>query len=76
MPGLRGMELFKAPRNMLGKDNPYYLIATLTFDNLDALKAAMASPEGKATGANIMGFAAGYLTMLTSEVEVTEGAAV
>jgi uncharacterized protein (TIGR02118 family) len=73
MPGLRGMELCRNPRNMMGGASPYYLIATLIFDDMSALKAAMSSPEGQEAGNNIMSFASNYLTMLSSEVEVMEG---
>ena len=75
VPGLRGMEVYKPMKNMMGGENPYYMMATLTFDNMDALKAAMSSPEGQAAGANIMGFAGKLITLLTTEVAMTEGAA-
>lgn len=76
MPGLRRMEVCKQPRNLMSKENPYYLIAELYFDDLPSLKAALASPEGQEAGNNIMSFASNYLTMLSSEVEVTEGVSV
>lgn len=73
MPGLRGIELFKTPKNLMGGQSPY-LIATLIFDDMAALKAALASPEGQEAGNNIMSFASNYITMLSSEVEIAEGA--
>jgi uncharacterized protein (TIGR02118 family) len=72
MPGLRRMEVSKITGNMMGGSSPYYMIAELLFDNAEALNAAMSSPEGKAAGKNIMGFAANYITMLTSEVAQPE----
>ena len=76
IPGLRSMELARKPRNLMGGSSPYHLIATLTFDNMAALKAGMGSPEGQEAGNNIMSFASNYITMLSSEVEVTESTAV
>lgn len=75
VPGLRGMEICKQPRNLMGGQSPYYMMATLTFDDMAALKAGMGSPEGQEAGANIMSFASNYLTLLSSEVEVTESGA-
>ena len=45
-----------------------FLMATMTFDSMDALNAAMGSDEGKAAGANVMGFAGKIITMTTAEV--------
>jgi len=73
MPGLRGIEICKTPKNLMGGQSPYYMIATLAFDDMAALKAALASPEGQEAGNNIMSFASNYITMLSSEVEVAEG---
>ncbi len=69
IPGLHRMDAAKKPKNMMGGESPYYLIATLFFDDLASLKAGMGSPEGKAAGANVMGFAADYITMLSSDTE-------
>ncbi len=74
MPGLRGIEICKKPKNVMGGQSPYYLIATLLFDDIPALKAGLGSPEGQEAGNNIMSFASNYITMLSSEVEITEGA--
>jgi uncharacterized protein (TIGR02118 family) len=43
------------------------LIATLTFDSLDALQAALGSPEGAAAAADVPNFATGGVTMLMCE---------
>ena len=76
VPGLRQMEVARSPRNMMGGQSPYYMLATLTFDDMAALKAGLGSPEGQEAGNNIMSFASNYITMLSAEVEITEGAAV
>lgn len=68
MPGLQLVELSRisgAPRG----DAPYYLMAELYFENMDAVKAAMSSPEGKEAGKNIMSFAGDLVTMMFAEVE-------
>ena len=70
MPGLRGMEVSRKPKNMMGGPSPYYLIVTLVFDDMAALKAAMSSPAGQEAGNNIMSFASNYITMLASETEI------
>jgi uncharacterized protein (TIGR02118 family) len=68
MPGLRGMEIMRFEKNLMGKELPYYMMATLTFESQDALNAAMGSPEGQAAGANIMGFAGSIITLLAADV--------
>ena len=76
IPGLRSMEFARKPRNMMGGTSPYYLVVTLTFDNLAALKAGMGSPEGQEAGNNVMSFASNYITLLSADVEVVESKAV
>lgn len=73
IPGLRSMDVAKSPRNMMGGQSPFYLIATLVFDDMAALKAGLGSSEGQEAGNNIMSFASNYITMLSCEVDVTEG---
>ena len=41
MPGLRGVDVVRFEKNLMGKDMPYYMMATLSFDSQDALKAAI-----------------------------------
>ncbi|MBI4532410.1 MAG: EthD family reductase [Candidatus Melainabacteria bacterium] len=68
MPGLRKIEVsrvFGAPQG----EAEYYLVAELYFDDMDALKAAMTSPEGKAAAKNLMGFAKDLVTMMFAQVE-------
>lgn len=71
MPGLQSLDVVRFENNLMGKELPYYMMATLTFDNQDALNAAMGSPEGKAAGANLMEFAGRYVTFLTAETAST-----
>lgn len=56
VPGLIRQEIAKVQRvfvpGMLGETQPY-LIAELYFESKDAMKAAFASPEWQASGANL-----------------------
>ena len=68
MPGLRRLEAWRitgAP----GGEAPYYLIGEMYFDDRDALRAAMRSPEGRAAGEDLQGFAPGLVTMLYAQAE-------
>lgn len=68
MPGLRKLEVMRitgAP----GGEAKFYLVAEMYFDNMDALKAALASPEGKAAGKDVMSFAGDLVHMMFAEVE-------
>lgn len=73
IPGLRAMEVVKFQKSLLGGDPPYYMMATLTFDDMEALQTGLGSTEGKAAGANIMGFAGGVVTLVSAETAVTQG---
>lgn len=52
IPGLRKYEVSRGPITVLAGPQDVYLVATLHFDDLDAMKRGMASPEGKAAGAD------------------------
>lgn len=43
---------------------PYYRIATLAFDSLEALQAGMGSPEGETAVGDIPNFASGGVTTM------------
>ncbi len=66
-PGLRGVEVGKVT-GAIGGDPPYYQIAEMYFDDMDALKSALRSPEAKAAGENLQSFAPGLVTMLYVQV--------
>jgi uncharacterized protein (TIGR02118 family) len=44
--------------------SPYHLIATLTFDSMEAIGAAFASSQGQATAADVATFAQAGVQML------------
>jgi conserved hypothetical protein len=75
MPGLKKAEVSKVTGAPMG-EAPYYLMAELYFDNKEALDAAMASPEGRASAKNLMGFAKEIVSMMFAEVEEKIPAAV
>jgi uncharacterized protein (TIGR02118 family) len=64
MPGLRSYTVNSGkPAMMAGTLSPH-LIAELGFDNMEALQAAMASPEGQAAQADLANFAQAGVTVL------------
>src|ERR1700756_1154377 len=67
MPGLRRVEISKIAGAPMG-EAPYYMMAELYFDDMNALKDALMSPEGKESAKNIMSFAKDIITMMFAEV--------
>jgi len=51
LPGLRRYAVGRDVAAVRG-DAPYYLVAELEWDTMDELRAAFASPEGRATAAD------------------------
>jgi uncharacterized protein (TIGR02118 family) len=64
MPGLRKYEVSEGPVATPVGPSPFYLIATLYFDNIAAVKAGFASAEGKAAAADVQKFATGGADMI------------
>jgi uncharacterized protein (TIGR02118 family) len=52
LPGLRKYEVSARPITMLGSPADAYLVGVLCFDNMAAIRAAFASPEGQACAAD------------------------
>ncbi|MBK9115687.1 MAG: EthD family reductase [Betaproteobacteria bacterium] len=59
IPGLRHYEVTRGPIHSYDGSAPYHLIATLTFDSMAAVHAALGSPEGQATANDLAHFATG-----------------
>ena len=57
VPGLRQFEVSRGPIVTLDGLAPYHLIATLSFDSVESIRAALASVEGQATAADLGRFA-------------------
>ena len=68
MPGLRRFEVARVTGAPFG-EAPYHLIAELYFDNFDAMKAALSSPEGKAAAKDVGNFAKDIVQMMFSQVQ-------
>ena len=63
LPGLRKYTVSKGPVATPGGPSAFHLIAILSFDSQAAIGAAFASPEGKATAADVPKFATGGVEM-------------
>ena len=57
IPGLRSYEVNAGPVGTPQEPSDLHLIATLTFDSMQAIGAAFASKEGQATAADVTNFA-------------------
>lgn len=66
MPGLKRLEVARAYASPGGEPR-YYMIAEMYFESREALKAALASPEGKAAGKDVMSFAGDLIHMIFAE---------
>lgn len=68
MPGLKRLEVSHftgAP----GGEPKFYMMAELFFEANDAMMAALSSPEGKAAGKDVMGFAGDIVHMMFADIE-------
>lgn len=68
MPGLVRSEIERVTGSPVPGTETPYLAAHLYFKDMDTLKTAMKSPEGKAAAADLMGFAGKYVRMFFTEV--------
>lgn len=66
-PGLRSFTLSKGAIASPAGSAPYYFVADLAFDSMDALQAALTSPEGQATVRDVPNFATGGVTIMMYE---------
>jgi uncharacterized protein (TIGR02118 family) len=70
IPGLKRYEVTNgAVMGMAGKHS-VYLVATLEFDSMQTLAAAMASPQGQAAAADLANFASAGVELLMGETKV------
>lgn len=68
MPGLLKSEVSKLT-GMPGAESKYHMMAEMYFEDMDRLNESMASPEGRAAGKDLMGFAKDYVIMMFGEVQ-------
>lgn len=64
IPGLRQYQVSSGPVATPQGPSPYYLVAELEFDSMDAIENALASAEGQATAADLANFATGGVELL------------
>lgn len=62
VPGLQRTNIYRITRTMMGDE--YHLMAAMTFADVDALKAALRSPEMAAAGENLDSFAKDMYTLM------------
>ena len=68
IPGLRSYTISNGPVQALAGTAPY-MIATLSFDSMADLQAALASAEGQAAAADVANFATGGATLLAHDTK-------
>ncbi|TCM02915.1 EthD family reductase [Sphingomonas sp. PP-CC-3G-468] len=64
VPGLAKLVVNRVDGDLMGGPAPYFLIAELHFADETIFEAAMASPENRSAGKDVMTFAKGLVTML------------
>ena len=69
VPGLRRFEASKVVGAPGGAQPAFYRTADLYFDNMDALQAALSSPQGQAAANDIANFATGGVTLMVVETQ-------
>jgi uncharacterized protein (TIGR02118 family) len=72
IPGLKKMVVTKITGSPMGGEGDYYLMCEMYYDSHESMKAGMKSPEGKASGKDLMGFAGDLVTLMIGEE--TDGA--
>ena len=67
IPGLRSYEVTRG--NVMGMAGKHgaYLVAVLEFDSMEAIAAAMVSPQGQATAADLGNFASAGVDVMMAE---------
>jgi uncharacterized protein (TIGR02118 family) len=69
IPGLRRFEAARGIATPDGSELPYRRIAELTFEDVEALQAGLASEEGQAAVNDIPNFATGGVTIFFAEID-------
>lgn len=67
IPGLRSYAVTRGDVMGMGGKHGAYLVALLEFDSLAAIGAAMASPQGQATAADLANFASAGVDVMMAE---------
>ena len=67
-PGLERIEITRVTGSPMG-ESPYYMMAEMYFADAAAFAAASATPEWRAAGKDLMGFAGPIVTLLIGETK-------
>lgn len=67
LPGLRSYEVTRGDVMGMAGKHGVYLVAILEFDSMSAIQAAMASPQGQATAADLANFAGAGVDVMMGE---------
>ncbi len=68
-PGLLRTEINRVTAAPMGGEPPFFLIAEMYFADQDSFDTAMKSPENRAAGKDLMGFARDIVTLLVADVD-------
>lgn len=66
VPGLASLTTGKC-RSLDRSEPPYYMVAKLSFETVESLKAGLSSPEMRAASADVANFATGGVTIYCQE---------
>ncbi|ASV66882.1 EthD family reductase [Cytobacillus sp. FSL W7-1323] len=67
IPGLQKMKVTKMVGTPTGDEPKFYLMCEMYYENHEALKNGMKSPEGKASAKDVMGFAGKLVSFAIGE---------
>ena len=67
IPGLRSYEVTQGDVMGMAGKHQVYLVATLRFDSVAAIREGMASPQGQATAADLANFATAGVDMMMGD---------
>jgi len=67
LPGLKAQRAARVVSTADGSTSPYYLVGELVFDDMNALQAAVGSPEGQAASQDLAAMAPPGSLLLVAE---------
>jgi len=70
IPGLRSYEVTRGDVMGMAGKHAVYLVAILEFDSMEAVGAAMASPQGQAAAADLANFASAGVDVMMGETKM------
>ncbi len=76
IPGLKGYIANKPAMLNPQEKAPYYLIAELYFDSMEALQAGLQSSEGQVAAGDTQNFATGGVALVIGEVRVYDAVSI